>query len=241
MKSISDKTGKYGIEMENLDLSINPKDDFYMYACGGWKKLHPLKGEFARFGTFDLLRENAREQLKDLIMNLSDNPDSKIKGTIAQKVSDIYNMAMDAEKINSLGATPILPMIEKIEKSAPEDFTEVLSWMHSGIASPFFGTGVGTDAKCSDMNVMHIGEAGLGLGDRDYYLEKNERNSEILKAYEIYVKRILELTGFDEETQQRVWSTLIRVETEFALAFANSETVIELILIKFQKLGSTLG
>lgn len=216
MKALSDKTHKYGIEMDNLDLAVNPKEDFYMYACGGWKKAHPLKGEFARFGTFDLLRENAKEQLKDLIMTLSDNPESKVKGSIAQKVSDLYNMAMDADRINSLGAAPILPMIEKVEKATADDFTDLLAWMHYGIASPFFGTGVGTDPKDSDMNIMHIGEAGLGLGDRDYYLEKNERNDEILKAYEIYVKKILELTGYDKETQQRMWNTLIRVETEYA-------------------------
>ncbi len=216
MKTTSDITKKYGIETDNLDLSINPGEDFYMYACGGWKEAHPLKGEFARFGTFDLLRENAREQLKDLIMNLSENPESKIKGSIAQKVSDIYNMAMDAERINSLGAKPILPMLEKIETYKPDEFTDIISWMHNGIASPFFGTGVGTDARRSDMNVLHIGEVGLGLGDRDYYLEKSDRNDEILKAYEIYIKRILELTGYQEEDRERIWSTLIKVETEFA-------------------------
>ncbi|MDE5789638.1 MAG: M13 family metallopeptidase [Muribaculaceae bacterium] len=216
MKTTSDITKKYGIETDNLDLSINPGEDFYMYACGRWKKAHPLKGEFARFGTFDLLRENAREQLKDLIMNLSENPESKIKGSIAQKVSDIYNMAMDAERINSLGAKPILPMLKKIETYKPDEFTDIISWMHNGIASPFFGTGVGTDARRSDMNVMHIGEVGLGLGDRDYYLEKSDRNDEILKAYEIFIKRILELTGYQEEDRERIWSTLIRVETEFA-------------------------
>ncbi|MDE6027166.1 MAG: M13 family metallopeptidase, partial [Muribaculaceae bacterium] len=207
---------KYGIKTENLDQSVSPKDDFYLYACGGWKKNHPLKGEFARFGTFDLLRENAREQLKDLITNLSDNPDSKIKGSIAQKVSDLYNMGMDAERINREGVAPILPMIEKVENMKAEDFTDILSWMHYGVASPFFGTGVGPDAGNSEWNILHIGEAGLGLGDRDYYIEKNDRNDDILKAYEKYVKRILALTGYDEEVQERIWSTLIKVETQFA-------------------------
>ncbi len=216
MEKISENKRKYGIEKNNLDPSVNPKEDFYMYACGGWKKLHPLKGEFARFGTFDLLRENAREQLKELITTLSDNPEAKERGTIAQKVSDLYNMGMDAERINKLGASPIMPMIEKVETSTPDNFTDILSWMHYGIASPFFGTGVGTDAKDSNMNIMHIGEAGLGLGDRDYYLEKSERNDEILLAYERYIKRILELTGYDEESQQRFWNTLIKVETDFA-------------------------
>lgn len=209
-------THKYGVNTENLDPTIDPREDFYMYACGGWKKNHPLKGEFARFGTFDLLRENAREQLKELIMNLASHPDAGIKGTIAQKVSDIYNMGMDAERINREGVAPILPMTEKVENMKSEDFTDIVAWMHSGIASPFFGTGVGTDARDSNMNVMHIGEVGLGLGDRDYYLEKSERNDEVLAAYQKYVNRILELTGYDKDAQDRIWSTLIKSETEFA-------------------------
>lgn len=213
---MEEKNIKYGISTENLDLAVDPKEDFYMYACGGWKKNHPLKGEFARFGTFDLLRENAREQLKELIMNLSNHPDASKKGTIAQKVSDLYKMGMDAEKINREGVAPILPMIEKVEKMRSDDFIDIVAWMHYGIASPFFGTGVGTDARDSNMNVMHIGEAGLGLGDRDYYLEKSERNDEVLEAYQKYIKRILELTGYDNDVQERIWNTLIKVETDFA-------------------------
>lgn len=213
----SNKTdNKSGINKENLDFSFSPKKDFYMYACGGWKKNHPLKGEYSRFGTFDLLRENAREQLKELILNLKENPDSKIKGTVAQKVADLYEMGMDADRINKDGVSSILPMIKKVEDFASEDFTDIIAWMHLGIASPFFGTGVGPDAANSDRNLMHIGEAGLGLGDRDYYLEVNKRNEEILAAYKIYIKKILSLTGYDENEQNRIWETLIRVETEFA-------------------------
>ena len=71
--------------MENLDKTVAPAANFYQFACGGWMKANPLPAEFSRFGTFDQLRETAREQLKDVILNLSKNPESKVKGTNAQK------------------------------------------------------------------------------------------------------------------------------------------------------------
>ena len=80
----------HGIERANLDPNVSPGENFYLYACGGWMKNNPLTPEYSRFGTFDQLRENARVQLQDLITNLSDNPQSRIKGTNAQKVSDLY-------------------------------------------------------------------------------------------------------------------------------------------------------
>lgn len=206
----------HGIDKENLDPTVSPKEDFFLYACGGWKKKHPLTAEYSRFGMFDLLRENAREQLKDLIVNLSEQDDAKIKGTVAQKVSDLYSLGMDEKKLNEEGATPLLPVLDKIANADTSKIEELLAWQHSGIGSSFFGIGVGTDAMNSDMNILHIGEVGLGLGDRDFYLEKNERNDEILNAYHSYVKRLMELIGYDEEAQERVWNSVIKLETEFA-------------------------
>lgn len=206
----------HGIDKSNLDPTVSPREDFYMYACGGWKAKNPLGAEYSRFGTFDQLRENAREQLRDLIVNLSENPESKVKGTNAQKISDLYAMAMDSVRLNREGAAPVLPLLEKINNSRPEDFIDIVSWIHNGLGSSFFGTGVGSDAKNADMNIMHIGEVGLGLGDRDYYLEKNDNNDRIMAAYEKYIKRLMELVGYDEPSRQRVWDNLITIETEFA-------------------------
>ncbi len=206
----------HGIEKGNLDPNVAPGDNFYLYACGGWMKNHPLTAEFSRFGTFDQLRENARVQLQDLITNLANNPESKVKGTNAQKVSDLYAMGMDSVRLNKEGAEPIKPFVDKINGLSRENLADILSWMHNGVTSSFFSTGVGTDSKNSDRNILHIGEAGLGLGDRDYYLEENETNAKILAAYEKYVKRLMQLIGYDEAAQQRVWDNVIAIETEFA-------------------------
>ena len=205
-----------GINIENLDPTVSPKEDFFLYACGGWKEKHPLTAEYSRFGMFDLLRENAREQLKDLIVNLSQHDDAKTVGTVAQKVSDLYAMGLDEERLNREGATPLLPIIDRIANADASKMDELLAWQHSGIGGSFFGTGVGTDAMNSDMNILHIGEVGLGLGDRDFYLEKNGRNEEILTAYRKYVMRLMELIGYDETAQERVWNAVIKLETEFA-------------------------
>ncbi len=204
------------MNLNNFDISVSPKEDFYQYCNGGWMKAHPLTPEYSRFGMFDLMRENARDQLKDLILNLSKHDDANTSGTIAQKVSDLYSMGMDEKRLNEEGAAPLMPLIEKIENADTDNLAKLLAWQHAGVGSSFFSSGVGTDAMDSNMNILHIGEVGLGLGDRDYYIEDSEHLKKILAAYQTYVRRLMELIGYDDEAQTRVWNAVIKLETEFA-------------------------
>lgn len=206
----------HGIDRENLNPDVRPADDFYSYACGGWMARNPLTPEYSRFGTFDQLRENARVQLQELITNLSSDPQSKIMGTNAQKVADLYALGMDSLRLNREGGEPLQRVLSEINTRPVKDLGNYIGWLHRGIAGSFFGSGVGADSKNSDMNILHIGEVGLGLGDRDYYLERNETNDRIMAAYEKYVKRMMELAGYDKNAQERVWNTVIKIETDFA-------------------------
>lgn len=96
-----------GIDAANLDTEVSPKADFYDYACGGWMKANPLKPEYSRFGTFDVLGENSRQQVRDLVEELSKKTDVE-NGTNAQKVRDLYNLGLDSVKLNEQGAAPVL-------------------------------------------------------------------------------------------------------------------------------------
>ena len=96
-----------GIDTANLDTIVSPKADFYDYACGGWMKANPLKPEYSRFGTFDQLAENTREQVRGLVDSLASA--TAERGTNARKVADLYRMGMDSVRLNNEGAAPLKP------------------------------------------------------------------------------------------------------------------------------------
>ncbi len=208
---------KHGIDRDNLDMNVRPQTDFYEYACGGWKKAHPIPAEHSRFGMFDLLREENRKRLQKLVEGLAENPDSKIKDTIAQKVSDLYAQGLDMERRNREGAAPLKAQLDKIASASRDDLAELVAWAHNGITSSFFSTGVGPDPKDSDINIMHAGEGGLGLGDRDYYLVESDTNKKILDAYKVYILRLMELIGYVADTASRVYENVMYIERTLAL------------------------
>lgn len=207
---------KKGIDTNNLDTSKNPREDFYAYACGGWQKSHPIKKEFSQFGTFNILDEKARVNVRKLIETLSTHPDAAIHGTIAQKISDLYAMGMDMKRRDAEGAAPLMPVIERIEGFTRDKMAETIAWLSMGLDSPFFGYGVGPDYGDSNINILHIMEAALGLGDRDYYLEKNETNGRILNAYRKYIIKLMSLIGMSEADSERISATVLEIETEYA-------------------------
>jgi len=207
---------KKGVDIKNLDEAIDPRSDFYGYACGGWMKAHPLKGEYSQFGTFNVLAEEARENVRHLIETLENDSESKVPGTIAQKICDIYAMGMDMERRNREGNAPLKPVLERVEGFTRDKLAETVAWLAMGLDSTFFGYGVGPDPGDSDMNILHVMEAGLGLGDRDYYLEKNETNDKIIEAYRAYIRKVMQLAGYEEGDANRISDTVLEVETEFA-------------------------
>ena len=112
-----------GIDLGNLDTTVVRGADFFQYACGGWMKKHPLTDEYSRFGSFDMLAENNREQLKGLIAEIAGQENEK--GTVAQKIADIYNLAMDSAKLNTEGIEPIKADLERI--ASVKDKAEIVS------------------------------------------------------------------------------------------------------------------
>ncbi len=211
-----------GVDRNNLDLSVSPGENFYQYACGGWQKANPLDPQYARFGTFDQLGENSREQVKDIITNLGENLP---QGTIAQKVSDLYLLGMDADRLNAEGANPLKADLAKIDNAKRGDFMKLIAWMQMGISSPFFSTSVMADLKNSNANMFYMMQGGLSMGDRDYYLENDANTVKVRNAYVNYIERLFVLAGYKKGAAKKAAKNVMKIETDLArVAMTREET-----------------
>ncbi len=206
------------LDLSNLDLSVEPGQDFYKYATGGWMASHPLKPEYARYGTFNELTDNNEKRLKELFENLGSG--TPVPGSEAQKIDDLYNMGLDSARLAQEGATPLQRFLAEI--SAVQDsrtFAETVARMHSAAEFPFFMAYVSADMTDSDSHVLYISQSGLGMGDRDYYLDEN--NAALKDAYRQYVSRILSLAGIENADT----AAMDVLEVEDAIARASWSSV----------------
>ena len=201
------------IDMANFDLSIAPNADFYEYATGGWQKNNPLKPEYARYGSFDILRDNNETRINELFAEMAKT--TAAPGTVEQKISDLYKMGLDSVRLNAEGAAPIKAAVEEILAIGDRlQLTAAIARLHTSIANPFFGIGVQSDLMNSDINALYASQPELMMGDRDYYL--NAENESIRTAYKEYLGKIFRLAGVPEADIEKAVAGVMSIETKLA-------------------------
>ena len=210
------------VDRNNLNPDVKPGTNFYQYACGGWMLNNPLDPQYARFGTFDQLRENSLEQVKDIITTLgTNNP----RGSIKQKVGDLYAQGMDSVRLNTEGMAPLKPYINQLKGLTRDTFTAAIADMHKGVAEPFFNSAVMADLKDSNSNMFYLTQGGLGMGDRDYYLDNDANTTKVRNAYVNYIQQIFELLGYKKGNAKKAAQHVMAIETALAkVAMTREET-----------------
>ncbi len=204
------------IDLSNFDLSVAPNADFYQYATGGWQKNNPLKPEFSRYGSFDVLRENNEKRINALFQEMTRL--EAAPGSVEQKISDLYKMGLDSVRLNAEGAAPLAADLQLVEGLVDRSqLPEVLAKIHMALANPFFGIGVMADLMDSNVNTLYVGQSGLSMGDRDYYVDPE--NAPIKEAYKNYLVRIFTLAGYDEAAAAQAAADALEVEDSLAEVF----------------------
>ena len=207
------------IDLANLDTTVSPAVDFYQYSTGGWQKNNPLKPEYARFGSFDQLRENNVKRLNDLFAEMGTLKTEK--GTVEQKISDLYKQGLDSTRLNAEGAAPLKKYVDEIYSAADKEaLVKIIAGLHNASESSFFGAYVMSDLADSDSQILYLGQGGLGIGDRDYYVEAE--NAEIKEGYRKFLEKVFTLTGVAEP--EKAATDALAVEDVLA---ANSWTSVQ--------------
>lgn len=207
-----------GIDKANMDLSVRPGNDFYRYAAGGWMKSHPLDAEHPMNGAFVDLEEQNQKRIQGLINEFASKPQQK--GSLGQKIGSIYNLMMDSVRLNREGAAPLKPYLDKVAAIKNiHEFQYVSSQLdYEGIGAMLFDMGVGADQRNASMNIVAVGQGGLGLGERDYYLNDDEQTVKVREAYKELLTTLFKLVGNDEATAKKKTDAVMAIETRLAKA-----------------------
>lgn len=207
-----------GIDLANLDTTAVPQNDFYQFACGGWMAANPLTPEYSRFGSFDKLGLNNLEQVNGLIQEIAAKKHPQ--GSIAQKIGDMYNLAMDTARRDQEGIEPVRNTLAEIE--GIEDRSQLSKALGAAMDYSLWAMYVDADAMNSAMNIMNEYQSGFSLGEKEYYLDEDEQTVAIRNAYVAYIEKLFGLFGFENGAEKA--QTVLRMETRLAkAAYSNVE------------------
>ncbi len=204
----------HSLDAKQIDNSIAPGTDFYRHVNKKWQDANPLTPEHARYGKFNVLSDTSEVRVKNLVLGLAASDPRP--GTVAFKVSTIYNQAMDSVRRNREGAAPIQADLKRIETTPHDAMEDLFIWMHGNYASPFFNAGIQEDLANSRQYAMYVSGGGLGLGDRDYYLQNDKRNKEVREAYRKLIVKQMINAGFKKKDANRIMKNVLKIETAIA-------------------------
>lgn len=204
------------IDAANMDTTIKPGDNFYQYANGAWLKSHPIPNDYSRYGAFEVLGEENYKQLQTIMDEASKDKNADA-GTVRQKIRDFYNTGLDTVKIEKDGFNPIKAELAAIDALKTNgDIQKMVAEQHNVGTYPLFYVFSGADEKNSNMVIAQLYQGGLGLADRDYYLENDPRSVEIRAEYLKHVAKMFELIGENPKQAGESAATVMQVESGLA-------------------------
>lgn len=202
--------------LTNRDTTINPADDFFMYANGGWFKKNPIPNSENSNGIFRTINDTVNAQIKQ-ICEKSAEVSNPVLGSNEQKIGDFYASGMDTLAIEKKGIAPLKPYLDKINSvTDAKTLVNTIGYLHTIGCAPAFSFYIGQDDKNSEKNALMLSQGGLGLGSRDYYFNTDKETENIRKEYVKHIQAIFELTGTDKSTAQKEASLVMKLETELA-------------------------
>jgi putative endopeptidase len=210
-------------DVNQIDSTINPCEDFEQFAVGNWLKDNPVPESESRWGSFNIVHDANEIKLREIVEEASGAKSEK--GTALQQVGDFYASALDSNTVNDLGIKPLQPLLDKIDSvTNTQQLVETMAEIRSYGSGSIFSGYVGVDAKNSSQYIMHLSQGGLGLPDKSYYTPKDERGESIFNEYKKHISALFVLAGEDGEVAKRIANSVIEIESELA---ANSMNRVE--------------
>ncbi|MDF7818895.1 M13 family metallopeptidase [Runella sp. MFBS21] len=204
-----------GLDLSGMDLSVSPREDFFLYANGGWLKKAEIPASETAWGSFNILRNNNTKNLKGI---LEEAATSKAPaGSVKQRVGDLFASGMDTVAIEKRGYEPIKPILAEIDKI--KDYKGLLRYsathpLEGG--STFIGAGVGQDAKDPDKYIVSMRQTGTGLPEKDYYTKTDPSTVKVREAYKNYISTLFTLTGTEATKAKQLAEDILALETQIA-------------------------
>ena len=208
-----------GINYDYMDATVKPGDDFAQYATGHWGDFNPQPPEYPSWGAFNKLAEENTKTLAGLIQEIAAKDNEK--GSIAQKIGDLYTMAMDSTRLNADGAAPLRAHLAELDAiKTREELLKKCATEHDNL---LFSMYVGADEKDSDNNIVSIGQGGLTLRNKEYYTSQDPQNVKVREATKEHMKNLFVLAGYPEKEAAAKVARIWALETELAAVHYSME------------------
>lgn len=212
------ETKQAGINTQNMDTSVSPRENFYNYVNGTWMKNTEVPGDRGRWGSFDELRKKNKALVLNVLDKATKSGNFK-EGSDEMKVAEFYAVGMDSALAEKRGIDPLQPYFSKIDAVQNiQDLQNLLEEMHQEGFDPFFGIGVFPDLMNSKMNAAYLASSGLGLPNRDYYTKTDSTSEALRQKYKKHVAKMLQLTKVASDDANEIAQNIYNLEYTLALS-----------------------